>query len=156
MNQSTHRVNCKQHNQRTMKGDHSFFNPLGAVSAIAGSESKGLCIVLDFMKFAHTVVYPTEPYVLECAMNHPDRNVVRTQFRGSSWGDWQPQVEELISRDALYELYDEDKELLWEWRYIFLMVHHLIHRVLVFISICCVFSSGLSIQKCDENVNTLL
>lgn len=117
MNQNTHRVNCKQHTQRTMKGDHSFFNPLGAVSAIAGSESKGLCIVLDFMKFAHTVVYPTEAYVLECAMKHPERNVVTKQFRGRSWESWQRQVEELISRDALFDLYDDDKELLWEWRY---------------------------------------
>eukprot|EP00111_Clytia_hemisphaerica_P000799 TCONS_00002349-protein len=116
MKQSTHRVNCKQHTARSIKGDHSFFNPLGAVSTDAGSESKGLCIVIDFMKFAHTVVYPTEHYIRDCAMHSPERRREVTVFNNRTWDSWRPQIEELIGHDALYDLYDDDKELLWEWR----------------------------------------
>jgi hypothetical protein len=115
LNQSTHRVNCKQHTSRSIKGDHSFFNPLGAVSTIAGNEAKGLCIVIDFMKFAHTVLYPQDDYIVKCALQKPVLET--THYSGRTWEHWQPQIEEIIQRDVLFDMFEEDKELLWQWRY---------------------------------------
>ena len=94
-----------------IKNDDYFLNPVGTV---ASSENEnGPCIVIDTMRFANTVSYPPVDDIYKVAINTSSHD----QAENYKPNDQEIfELQEVISKDSLASLYDEEKELLWKLR----------------------------------------
>lgn len=98
--------------------NENFFNPLGTVMS---SNDNGPCLVFELMNFKNTVVYPSEDIVLEIAAKCIEGVGADGENPLLVKGGKQhrEQIEEIIRRDSLASMFEEDMELLWKLRSIF-------------------------------------
>ena len=90
----------------------NLLNPLGTVAS-SGNEN-GPCIVIEFMKFAHTVAYPSDDIVFEIAAKSvAGRDASKHPYLVKGGKQHRMQIEEIIKKDSLASMFEEDKELLW-------------------------------------------
>lgn len=113
LNSGSCRLYCWQSGVKMASNSQNFLNPLGTVAS-SGNEN-GPCIVIEFMNFVHTVVYPSDDFIFEIAAksvasrdNHP--------FLVKGGKQHRQKIEEIIKRDSLASMFEEDKELLWKLR----------------------------------------
>ena len=99
-----------------MDSNSKFFaHPLRTVSQNkneSGNES-GAAIGVEFMKFEHPVIYPTDAKVYEMAAKSIEGKDNTSNPFHTRGGKLLKQVEEIIRRDTLADLLEEEKELLW-------------------------------------------
>jgi len=119
LNTGYFRLYCWQYAKKSEKSNISF-NPLGTV---INSNESGPCLAFELDKVNNRnggmILYPSEDIVFETAAR---------VIEGSQDGDdnvllvkggkqHKEQMEDIIKRDSLASMYEEDKELLWKLRY---------------------------------------
>ncbi|XP_018496973.1 phosphatidylinositol 4,5-bisphosphate 3-kinase catalytic subunit alpha isoform [Galendromus occidentalis] len=90
------------------KGMTDLLNPLGTTASNRKSESAGLLI--EFDKYSPNVRYPMFEEVCASGVRFTETPGIPTRAQVD-------QLHDIINRDPLYELTEQDKELLWEFRY---------------------------------------
>lgn len=98
-------------NYGKLDSEIGLLNPLGTV---ASSENEGgPCIVINCMKFSNQVAYPMEEEIIELAQCAAARASVQNPTASRQQLS---HIEEIIKKDILASLFDEEKELLWQFR----------------------------------------
>ena len=97
------------------KSKVTFLNPLGTVM---NSNETGPCLAFELEKYGNKVVkYPSEDKVLEKAAQVVEWNSEGEHILLVKGGkQHKEQIQEIINRDSLAYMYEEDKELLWKLR----------------------------------------
>ena len=88
-------------------------NPLFTV-ACSGNEN-GPCIIIDCIKFICPVSYPNEDEILSKAVS--TACLFQSPYTTSTSKSLVSRMEEIIKKDSLASLFEEEKELLWHLRY---------------------------------------
>ena len=100
------------------------FNPLGTV---INSIESGPCLAFEIdnktnNRSGDMVLYPSEDIVFETAakviQGSPDGDDNVLLVKGGK--RHKEQMEDIIKRDSLASMFEEDKELLWKLRYVYL------------------------------------
>ncbi|XP_045163414.2 phosphatidylinositol 4,5-bisphosphate 3-kinase catalytic subunit alpha isoform-like [Mercenaria mercenaria] len=76
------------------------------------------CLEIEFEKFSPTLSYPPDSQLEELAMyaTNRDRGQSSMALQADDWRLEESQLMEIISRDPLYEISEQEKELLWKRR----------------------------------------
>lgn len=113
------RLPCWQYGlSKVSKKEVKILNPLGTVAT--SSNENGPCIYIDLMNFAHTVRYPQDEIIFEAAascVKSQTENFSNNPLLARGSRRHRMQIEEIIKKDALSSMSDDDKDLLWTLRY---------------------------------------
>ncbi|CAG2164937.1 unnamed protein product [Oppiella nova] len=110
------------------KGYEDLLNPLGMIGSNPNNDSS--CLQIEFDRFALPVVYPPDPQIEEYAIfinkwrQKKDQASGSADSQSSSRYDCDdavpvqemPQLHEILRRDPLSELSEQEKDLLWRFR----------------------------------------
>lgn len=94
------------------KGMDELLNPLGTTGSNPNKDSP--CLEIEFDRFSNTVIFPSieeieeyASYIKKMSKNEEQKQVTKSELE---------QLKELILRDPLSEISEQEKELLWQMR----------------------------------------
>eukprot|EP00794_Sanderia_malayensis_P015189 gene15189-16756_t len=87
-------------------------HPLGTVVSNSNQESSP-CLLFDFTKFAEPVSYPTDDKILELAATTVQSRNGLNDLMTKGNKEHKKLIKEIIGRDPLLPIIEQDKELLW-------------------------------------------
>jgi len=90
-------------------------NPLGTVLSHSGQEN-GPCLLIEFTKFAEPVSYPPDDKIFELAAKEIEHGPGGNPLTVKGSKQHMASIDDIIKRDMLLPMFEQDKELLWVLR----------------------------------------
>ena len=106
---------CWQYAKKIDNSSNDFFNPLGTV---INSNESGPCLAFELTKHENSqIVYPSEEDVFATAAKVVQANDGDNVLLVKGGKQHREQIEDIVKRDSLETMVEQDKELLWKLRF---------------------------------------
>lgn len=115
MHTGSFRKYCWRYTKKIDNRSNDFFNPLGTV---INSNESGPCLAFELTKHENgQIVYPSEEDVFATAAKVVQANDGDNVLLVKGGKQHREQIEDIIKRDSLETMVEQDKELLWKLRF---------------------------------------